>query len=229
MSSTSPVITLADLIERFGAIPVARIRHEPRPGTAKEQDVLEIAAREGRLYELLDGILLEKVMGFYESYLAATLVRELGNFVVGRDLGVIVGADGMVKLSRGGVHIPDAAFVSWAQLPGKRLPMTPIPTLAPDLVVEIISQGNTREEMQHKLRDYLQAGVRLVWFVYPLTRSVRVYSHLRDTIELFERDTLDGGDVLPGFLLPVANLFRVPCEPSGEESASTKPHGPEMA
>ena len=77
MALTSTGMTLADLLERFGAIPAARIRYDPTPGTATEQDVIALEARENRLFELVDGVLVEKAMGFYESFLAMRLVQFL--------------------------------------------------------------------------------------------------------------------------------------------------------
>ena len=99
--------TAADLVERFGAIPLHRIRHDPPPGSASERDVIEIHAREDRLFELVDEVLVEKTMGTYESYLAALLVQLLGNYVRENDLGIMLGADGMMRLAPELVRIPD--------------------------------------------------------------------------------------------------------------------------
>ena len=82
--------------------------------------------------------------------------------------------------------------------------------MAPDLAVEVISRDNTREEMDRKLSDYFAAGVRLVWYVYPATREVRVYASPEKYVTLGAQDTLDGGDVLPGFQLPLATFFAQP-------------------
>jgi len=202
--------TVADLLAQFGPIPAARVRHDPPPGAAREQDVLDIERRENRLYELIDGVLVEKVMGYYESYIAALIVRLLGNFAAEHDLGVVAGADGILKLSPDQVRVPDVSFVAWQRLPGRELPAEPIPLLVPDLAVEVISKGNTAEEMNRKLDEYFRAGVRLVWYVYPATRSVQVYSSLRDVRELADDAVLDGGDVLPGFQLPLPQLFAAP-------------------
>jgi Uma2 family endonuclease len=73
--------------------------------------------------------------------------------------------------------------------------------------VEILGPGNTREEMDRKLRDYFSAGVRLVWYVDPAARNVRVYT-AADKVEVLDQSrSLNGGDVLPGFSLPVQELF----------------------
>ena len=204
------VWTAVDLVERFGPVPLDRVRTNPPPGSATERDVIEIHDRENRLCELLDGTLLEKTMGSYESYLAVYLGHLLTTFVREHQLGIILGADGMVRLARGLVRIPDISFISWQRLPGRVFPREDIWSLAPDLVVEVISRGNTREEMDRKLADYFASGVRLVWYVYPATHEVRVYASPDQCITLGVQDALDGGDVLPGFQLPLATLFAPP-------------------
>src|SRR4051812_47884132 len=93
------------------------------------------------------------------------LFRQLSNFVVTNDLGIATPADGVVRLVQGLVRIPDVAFFGWERLPGRVVPRDPIPDLVPDLAVEVLSEGNTKGEMQRKLREYLLAGVRLIWFI----------------------------------------------------------------
>src|SRR5262249_19529292 len=138
--------TIADLMERFGPMLLSRIRFNPAPGTATEQDVLDLNAHEDRLYELVDGTLVEKTVGFREPLLAIVLTRLLGNYLQENPLGVVVGADGMMRLAAGQVRIPDAAFISWERFPDRRIPDAPIPDLAPDLAVEVLSVSNTKAE-----------------------------------------------------------------------------------
>ena len=154
--------TAADLFHRFGAIPLHRVRHDPAPGTATEEDVVRIHDHEDRLYELVESTLLEKTVGTYESYLAAVLVRLLGAFAAENNSGIVLGADGMMRLASGLVCIPDVSFISWSRLPDRRIPGQAIADLVPDLAVEVISHGNTRKEMSRKLRKYFTAGVQLV-------------------------------------------------------------------
>ncbi len=91
----SPVLwTAVDLVERLGAIPLNRVRTNPAPGSATERDVIEVHDRENRLYELLDGTLLEKTVGNYESYLAGVLIQLLGAFVQQKGLGIVMPPDG---------------------------------------------------------------------------------------------------------------------------------------
>jgi len=98
---TVGVWTAADLLDHFGPIPLHRIRHDPAPGAATEDDVVEIHLREDRLYELVDGVLVEKTAGTYESYLAVSLIEVLAAFVRKHRLGIVLGPDGMMRLSPG--------------------------------------------------------------------------------------------------------------------------------
>lgn len=201
-------LTLADLLERFGPMPYSRIRHDPPPGTATEQDVIDIHDREHRLCELVDGVLVEKTIGAFESYLAVRLILLLGSYVEKGKLGIILGADGTIRLAPGLVRIPDVAFFSWYRLPARKIPHEPIPDLVPDLAVEVLSKYNTKQEMDRKLEDYFAAGVRAVWYVDPDKRTVQVFSSPEQSTVLQEKDVLEGGQVLPGFSVPVAELFR---------------------
>jgi Uma2 family endonuclease len=199
--------TLADLLARLGGIPLDRIRFHPPPGTATVQDVIAVAEREGKLCELVDGVLLEKVMGWSESNLAGFLLSLLNAFVIPRNLGLVTGADGTVELAADLVRIPDVAFTNWDRLPGRRRPTAPVPRLAPNLAVEVLSRSNTPGEMAAKRRDYFAAGVELVWELDPEVRAVTVYSSPTRATTLGPADTLDGGTVLPGFTLRVSELF----------------------
>jgi Uma2 family endonuclease len=205
-SVAAPIDTLADLMKRLGGVPLDRVRFHPPPGTAVEQDVLN-AENEGLLCELVDGVLVEKAMGYSESILAVFLIEVLNAFVRTRNLGLVSGPDGTMRLFPGLVRIPDVAFVSWNRLPGKRRPNAKLPTLAPDLAVEVLSESNTKTEMKRKRHDYFSVGVRLVWLADPKTRTVDVYTSEKKFTHLTETDILDGGRVLPGFHLAVREWF----------------------
>jgi Uma2 family endonuclease len=198
---------LNDLLARFADYPPERVRLRPAPGTATKQDVLEIDRTEGKLCELIDGVLVEKAVGFREAFLASWLGRRMGNFAEANNLGIVLGADGTVELFPGQVRIPDVAFYSWGRLPGGQIPEEPIPELHPDLAVEVLSKTNTRGEMFAKRKDYFFAGVKLVWFIDPRSRAVEVYTAVDQVVTLTQTDTLTGGVVLPGFTLAVADLF----------------------
>jgi Uma2 family endonuclease len=207
-TSTVTIETLADLLEQLGGIAPDRVRFRPAPGTATEEDVLAIRhSPERRLCELVDGVLVEKAMGFRESYLAGILITLLWAFVRPRNLGIVTGADGMMRLFPGLVRIPDVAFLSWNRFPNRHVPTEPIPDVAPDLAVEVLSAGNTAREMARKRQDYFAAGVHLVWQVDPRTRTVEVFTAPAQSTILHEIHVLDGGTVLPGFTLPLQELF----------------------
>lgn len=199
--------TLTDLAHRLGSMPLHRIRLHPFPAT--EADVIELHERERRLFELVNGVLVEKTMGFREGVLAVTIAALLVEFVRPRKLGVVAGTDGMMRLAPGLVRIPDVSFCKWEQFPGRKVSRTPIPDIHPDLAVEVLSQSNTELEMDEKLEDYFNSGSSLVWLVDPTTRSALVFtSPDRETAtKLVEGQSLDGGDVLPGLSIPLADIF----------------------
>lgn len=199
--------TVADLLRRLGNVPPRRVRLHPTPGTATEKDVIQVLDEESRPCELVAGTLVEKPMGYEESEIALTLGTFLNNYVRPRKLGIVTGPDGTIRLFPGLVRIPDVAFASWDRLPGRKRPKTPIPHLAPNLVVEVLSKSNTKTEMNQKLEEYFAAGVSSVWLVDPRKRTARVYTAVDQSVLIREGQALDGGDVLPGFVLPLDELF----------------------
>src|ERR1700758_3493096 len=91
----------ADMVQKLGNIPLERICFTPPPGTATERDLLTALRRSDRLYELVDGTLVEKTMGLSESMIALLISRRIGNFAEEHDLGIPAGADGTVRLLKG--------------------------------------------------------------------------------------------------------------------------------
>ena len=207
LSPTAKVRTVADLLKRLGNIPPERVWFRPVPGTATEQDVIDIEAHENRLCELVDGVLVEKTVGYYESRVAIVLGYFIELFLARHDLGIVLGPDGTLRIVPGLVRIPDVCFISWDKFPNRELPAEPIPDLVPDLAVEVLSEGNTAEEMRRKLREYFKVGVRLVWLIDPATRTADVYTSPRKKTTITAEEALDGGIVLPGFGLTLQELF----------------------
>ena len=200
--------TLADFIERLGGISPSRVRIHPPLGTATEADLLKvIAKRNGRIYELVDGTLVEKAVGYRESLLAGTLFMLLRQHVDPKNLGLVSGPDGVIWLYSGLVRIPDVAFASWNRIPGRKVPIEPIPHIVPDLAIEVLSAGNTPAEMSRKCREYFGAGVRLVWLIDPATRTAVVHLSPEESSHYDAADSLDGGDVLPGLTVPLGPHF----------------------
>src|SRR4051812_24953594 len=159
-ATTSSAANLRELLKQLGDIPLERVRMRPPPGTATEQDVLDADAHEDRLCELVDGVLVEKGMGFWESVVAYAIGKVLANYVDSHDLGVVSGGDGMMKLAPNLVRIPDIGFISAERLEDIDA-YAPIPLVAPDLAVEVLSESNTKKEMIRKRREYFEAGARM--------------------------------------------------------------------
>ncbi len=205
--TSSEIRTLADLLDRLGGVPLDRIRFRPAPGMATVQDVIAVEQKEGVLCELVEGVLVEKVMGYNESSLTIYLASLLAAFVIPHNLGIVTGADGTLELAADLVRIPDIAFTSWGRLPGRKRPTSPVPRVAPNLAIEVLSRSNTRGEMAAKRRDYFAAGVELVWEVDPDARTVAAYTAPAGPTMLGAGDMLDGGAVLSGFTIAVGDLF----------------------
>jgi Uma2 family endonuclease len=189
----------------LGDVPLSRIIFDPWPGTATEADLLHMVDHEKRLCELIDGTLVEKPVGCWEGLIAANIIVLLAGFVNPRKLGAVFGADSTLRMKSGRIRLPDVSFVSNA-----RLPQTPkpVPTLAPDLAIEVLSESNTAAEMRQKLAEYFQSGTRLAWLVDPATRSVAVYTSPDQAPSIIpESGDLDGGTVLPGMSIRVADMF----------------------
>jgi Uma2 family endonuclease len=200
--------TLQDVVDGLGGIPLSRILADPAPGTATEADLVQVNDSKRHLCELVDGVLVEKAMGLRESLLAGALITMLRSFVIPRNLGIVTAPDGTIKLLPGLLRIPDVAFFSWGRLPGGRLPSEAVPELAPDLAIEVLSEGNTKREMEKKRKEYFAAGVDVVWEVDPKKRSVTVYERGRKKPRVYHpTQTIESGGSLAGFRLVLADLF----------------------
>ncbi|MGL5094735.1 MAG: Uma2 family endonuclease, partial [Planctomycetia bacterium] len=197
-SPDSLMETFAEVLHRLGDLPPERVLARPAPGAANEEDVLRLLdAADKRLCELVDGVLVEKTVGYAESIIACAIVAALRFYVKTNRLGIVVGADAAQKLFAGCVRIPDVSFISWDRLPDRRRPEKPIPDIVPDFTVEVLSASNTKREMERKRSDYFGGGVRLHWEVDAVSRSVAVYI-AAEVKTIVQTGLLDGGDVLPG-------------------------------
>ena len=200
--------TLGDLLASLGGISPDRVCWSPRPGTATVRDVVRLRDKTRRIYELVDGTLVEKAMGYGESAVAGRVQKFIDRWNDDNgEPGVVTGEAGTVKILGTLVRAPDVAFTRFDRMPNGRVPAEPVPKLAPNLAVEVLSESNTREEMERKLKEYFLSEVELVWYVDPRKRTVHVFTSPDDVTELGEADTLDGGTVLPGFFVEVARLF----------------------
>src|SRR5262249_41457556 len=155
----------------------------------------------------VDGTLVEKAVGFFEDRLGSVLLYFFETYLDKHNLGFCVGAQAMMRIVPERVRLPDVSFISWNKLPKRRVPTKPIADLVPDLAVEVLSKGNTRREMKIKREEYFRGGARLVWEINPKKQSARVYTSPNRFQEIGPDGVLDGGDVLPGFMLPLKQLF----------------------
>ena len=169
-------------------------------------DLLAMSSK-GR-YELTEGRLIEmSPPGSEHGLIVFSVSLVIGNYVKQKKLGKVFAAETGFRLSRkpDTVRAPDVAFVSSARLP-KPLPKGYM-DLAPDLVVEVVSPSDDADDMQLKIKEWLDAGARMVCYVYPSSRQVVIYRSLRDVRVLTDADTLLGDDILPDFSLPVNEIF----------------------
>jgi len=177
--------------------------------TMSVEEFLELPNDGCQQYELVQGELVEMPgSGFEHSDISLGLGSELRTFVRQHTLGRVTGSDGAYILNREErtVLVPDAAFVRADRLPPPD-ERAGILELAPDLVVEVASPNDSANMISEKVREYLDAGVKLVWVVFPKRRMVQVFTPDRNSRLLYEDDDLDGGDVLPGFKMRVGAIF----------------------
>jgi Uma2 family endonuclease len=164
-----------------------------------------------RRFEWINGHLREKPpMGAKANRVGTIVVRHLDAFAEEHKLGLVFAEGcGYHQIFPGDpqkLRKPDASFIPRGRLPNDRPPDGPV-TVPPDLEVEVVSANDEAEEIDHRVADYLAAGVKLLWIVYPATRSVWVVRRDGSAARLTEAQDLSGEDVLPGFTLPIRNLF----------------------
>ena len=199
---------LDDLQAHLGGIPLSRIRTYPPPGMATEEDAFAIRREEGVLCELVDGVLVEKPMGWVESAIAVYLAYILHKYLADHPnvRGEVLGADGQVRVPDQ-MRIPDVSFIGSARLTDAAYAEKVLP-VTPDLVVEILSEGNTTAEINRKLDEYFQGHTQLAWIIDPEARTAVIYSSRTDSDIIDEHGVLDGGEVLPGFAVTLAEVLR---------------------
>jgi Uma2 family endonuclease len=176
-------------------------------GTASGEDI--------ERYEVIDGVRVEREpMGAFETVLASWLCHLMNSFAAGKKVGLAVNEVLFVLNAARNLHRrPDVAFVSYARWPTSIVAREPAWNVVPDLAVEIVSPTNLAEEVDRKITDYFQSEVRLVWVFYPDSGRVYVYQSPTHVSILERTDTLDGGEVLPGFRLPIAQVYEAVAKP----------------
>jgi Uma2 family endonuclease len=178
-------------------------------------DELLAMGDKGRWCELVDGVLIRmSPTGFERGAIVGELTRALASYIRSQGLGVVAGAETGFNLTRPGhkdtVLAADVAFVHRDHVPPRGDPdRQKYLHVAPDLVAEVASPDQHKPDMAAKARVYLDSGVRLVWIVWPSTRNVDVWRPGSDApiTTLTAADSLEGLDVVPGFVYPLADLF----------------------
>jgi len=168
------------------------------------------AAGLGRCELIRGELVMMSPAGFQHGHVAANIIAILANFVNPRGMGAVTGSETGFLINRDPdtVRAPDAAFVRAERLP----PADPRGFFpgAPDLAVEVLSPSDRASEVSAKVRDWLEAGAAAVWVVDPENQTVTVYRSPGEAAILGGSDTLLGGDVLPGFGVPVREIFARP-------------------
>jgi Uma2 family endonuclease len=178
-------------------------------GTSVPAAAVPMTISDDMLYEVVGGKLVEKTLGASEIEIATLLVGFLVPFVRSHRLGRVLGEmifriDQAKDLQRR----PDVSFVSHARWPShRRVPKVAVWDIVPDMAIEIVSPSNTADHVQEKIHDYFTAGVSRVWVVYPRQQEIYVYESPAKIQVLQLGQELDGGDLIPGFRLPLAALF----------------------
>jgi Uma2 family endonuclease len=156
-----------------------------------------------REFELIGGEIYEVVANSYSSRVAMLIGAMITVFVNQHKLGRVTGADGgyMVEDER---YIPDVGFISYARQPEE--PHTAYNPLPPDLAVEVISPTDDTAKIRIKIANYTHAGTT-VWLIDPEKQTVEIYAPDAPAVILDHTGTLSGGTILPGFSLPIKDIF----------------------
>jgi hypothetical protein len=200
----APDHPLAGLLRRLGGISPDRVLLDPAPGTATKDDVVRIGKP---ACELVEGTLVRRPDDFQAALLIASLACWVIPPVRNPNLGIVTNALAPVEVRPGTVRIPDLAYSSWSRMPGRRMSREPIPAIVPEIVADFIKPGHTPAELARKRADYFAGGLTLYWLFDADRRTAAVFMPKSEPVLLTCHDTLTGGDVLPGFTLPLADLF----------------------
>ena len=162
-----------------------------------------------RGFELIDGRLKEKPMGMEASAVGACLLRLLGAHIASNSLGHVFNSECGYQIFADHptrIRKPDGSFVARGKLPDEK-PFRGHSKVPPDLAFEVVSPNDFAEEVNEKVVEFLGAGVRLMWVLYPSTRTVQVFRPVGGAALLAADDQLGGEDVVPGFACRVGDLF----------------------
>lgn len=165
----------------------------------------------GKRFELINGELREVPgAGGLHGLIVVKLIQIFLAITQGNKKGRVF-ADGVsfvLRTAPDTVRVPDVSYIAPEHIPATGIPVSYI-RQAPDLAIEVVSPEDRATELREKARDYLEAGTMQVWVLWPGERTVTVYMQGHMPSEFGPEDTLDGGDLLPGFRVKVADLFDV--------------------
>ncbi len=162
---------------------------------------------DGRKYELVEGEIVVSNAGIEHEFIGARLIILLGGFVLRNKLGVVCGSSAGYWMKSGNLRSPDVSFIAKERLQGLRHAPKKFFQGAPDLVVEILSPSDSVEALHQKIVEYFESGARLIWVLNPAEETVLVYHSPQPDRLLRTGDSIDGEDVVPGFSMPLSELY----------------------
>ncbi len=166
---------------------------------------------DGNRYELVNGELVNMGnAGAKHGYFVSLIHYFLTAHARAQNLGVVFDSGTAFTMQSGNKRSPDCSFLSKTRLKA----MGGLPTGyidgSPDLVVEVLSPGNTYAEMHEKMVDYFSSGTQLAWLINPEEKYVLIYRQPEPDQLLLSENTLDAGEILPGFALLLSDYFTDP-------------------
>ncbi|MGD0092613.1 MAG: Uma2 family endonuclease [Planctomycetota bacterium] len=177
--------------------------------SCEEFEALSLASKVSPRAELIDGEIVESMGGAYtHSLVVANVCGIVRNFVIANKLGrVVTGETGIhIRSELPRCRLADVVFLSYKRVPKgeakKRFLRAP-----PDLVVEVLSEDDTWSDIEDKIQDYHRTGVDMVWVADPQTRTVRVFPRGGTPSIVHDGEEIDGGEILPGFRVPISEFF----------------------
>lgn len=184
------------------------------PATLAPPPVSDVLEREPDFpYEVVDGEYVEKPMSVLSTLVNRNLAFHLDTHVRKVKAGWVVEEMLFAMPNAGRSRRPDTAFVSYAQWPKNRIiPHVAAWDLRPEIAVEVVSPSNLADDVALKLDEYLDEGAKEVWIVYPIQHRIDVFTAPNKCQVLRKGDTLACERFLPGFAVPLAELF-LDCEP----------------
>lgn len=200
-------VNAGQLLAILGDVGPERVLLQPPPRQATRKDLVQRLEHGEVRCELIDGTLVDKPSGQIEAVLGSWLIHQLWAYFEANNLGVVCCPSLPIQLRSGLIRIPEVAVVSFKRSSAGRSRNQAVVTRIPAHVIEITHVGCSKREIQKRIGDYLAAGVPIIWIVDPRKRTVSVYSDISSSVTLQENETLEGGEILPGFKMSIREWF----------------------